>query len=95
MVTAHDFFAAQSVKDADVFLLRLVLHDWGTSSAVKILRQLREAAVVGKTKLVLIEQVVKYACKSLDVPGDIKLPTASPVPEFLLPNARIISYTGV
>ena len=36
----HDIFASQPVKDADVFLLRWVLHDWSDLYAVKILRAL-------------------------------------------------------
>lgn len=64
------------------------MHDWSASYGIKILRHLREAAVVGKTKLVLIDQVVQYACKSSGVSSDIKLPVVPPVPEFLLSNVR-------
>lgn len=82
----HNFLSPQPVKDADVFLMRVVIHDWGFSNAVKILRNLRDAAVVGKTKLVLVEQVVKCACKEGSVASDIKLPETPAVPDFLLPN---------
>lgn len=34
----HDFFQDQPVKDADVYLLRWILHDWSDHYAVKILR---------------------------------------------------------
>ncbi|KAI4259294.1 MAG: hypothetical protein LQ352_000834 [Teloschistes flavicans] len=40
----HDFFAPQPVKGADVYLLRMILHDWKDPDAIKILRQLVEAA---------------------------------------------------
>ena len=40
----HNFFAAQPVKGADVYLLRMILHDWMDPEAVKILKQLVDAA---------------------------------------------------
>ena len=36
----HDFFTPQPIKDADVYLLRWILHDWSDGYAVKILRAL-------------------------------------------------------
>ncbi|KAK7701460.1 hypothetical protein SLS64_010204 [Diaporthe eres] len=36
----HDFFTPQPVKDADVYLMRWVLHDWSDKYCVKILRNL-------------------------------------------------------
>ena len=35
---AHDFFQLQPIMDADVYLLRWILHDWPDGAAVKILR---------------------------------------------------------
>ncbi|KAK3171624.1 hypothetical protein OEA41_003708 [Lepraria neglecta] len=40
----HDFFTPQPVKGADVYLLRMILHDWKDPEAVKILKQLVDAA---------------------------------------------------
>jgi hypothetical protein len=37
---SHDFFTEMSVKDADVYLLGSVLHDWSDKYAIKILRNL-------------------------------------------------------
>jgi hypothetical protein len=82
----HDFFSPQPVKDADVFLLRGIMHNWGSSYAIKILRQLRDAAVVGKTKLVIIDPVVSYACRTDFEREGIQMPEKPAVPEFLLPN---------
>ena len=62
-IQAHDFFTPQPIKDADVFLLRYVLHDWSNTKAIEILEQLREAAVPGKTKVVVIDGVLQYACE--------------------------------
>ena len=36
----HDFFSEQPVQDADVYLLRRILHDWSDTYAAKILRAL-------------------------------------------------------
>ena len=40
----HDFFSPQPVKGADVYLLRMILHDWKDPEAAKILKQLVDAA---------------------------------------------------
>ncbi|KAF9646504.1 O-methyltransferase [Thelephora ganbajun] len=61
-IQAHDFFASQPVHDADIFLLRYVLHNWSNSKAIEILKRLREAAVPRKTKVVVIDGIIKYAC---------------------------------
>ena len=49
---AHDFFAEQPVKGADVYLLRLVLHDWSDKYAKKILEALVPALKPGATVMV-------------------------------------------
>lgn len=40
---AHDFMQRQPIQDADVFLLRAVLHDWTDAQAAKIVRNLADA----------------------------------------------------
>ena len=37
---AHNFFTQQPVKNADVYLLRSILHDWSDKYAIQILRNL-------------------------------------------------------
>ncbi|KAL2825755.1 O-methyltransferase-domain-containing protein [Aspergillus cavernicola] len=54
---AHDFFTEQPVVGADVYLLRLILHDWSDKYAVLILRALIPALKRG-AKVVLNERVV-------------------------------------
>ncbi|KAM4054660.1 o-methyltransferase [Hirsutella rhossiliensis] len=44
---AHDFLAPQPVRDADVYLLRWILHDWSDKYCVKILRALVPALKPG------------------------------------------------
>ena len=51
---AHDFFAEQPVKGAEVYFFRSVLHDWPDAYALKILRNLIPALKLG-AKVVLNE----------------------------------------
>ncbi|KAF9492857.1 S-adenosyl-L-methionine-dependent methyltransferase [Pleurotus eryngii] len=60
----QDFFEKQPShldKQVSVFFLRLIMHDWPTKEGVKILQKLHEAAAP-TTKLVIVDQVVPYAC---------------------------------
>ena len=61
-IQARNFFTPQPVKDADIFLLRYILHSWSNPKAIEILKRLREAAVPGKTRVVVIDGVPRYAC---------------------------------
>lgn len=49
---AHDFFAEQTVKHADVYLLRSVLHDWSDKYAAEIIRNLIPALKNGAKVIV-------------------------------------------
>ena len=53
----HDFFQEQPVKDADVYFLRWVLHDWSDKKAISILRNLIPALKPG-ANVVLQEFVI-------------------------------------
>jgi len=53
---AGDFFAA--VPDADLYLLKAILHDWDDGSCVRILRNCREAARPG-ARMIVIENVIR------------------------------------
>jgi len=57
----HDFFKPQPIRNATVFHLRMIMHDYPTQKAMTILRHLREAATPD-TKLLLIDSVVPYSC---------------------------------
>lgn len=52
---SHDFFRPQPVKEAAVYLLRFVIHDWADDEAVAILRPLAKAAS-STSRLLLVEQ---------------------------------------
>ncbi|KAL8920036.1 MAG: hypothetical protein Q9208_006491 [Pyrenodesmia sp. 3 TL-2023] len=53
----HDFFDPQPVQDADMYLLRLVLHDWSDKYAVMIIRALTPALKPG-ARVVVNERVL-------------------------------------
>jgi 6-hydroxytryprostatin B O-methyltransferase len=53
----HDFFTEQPVKDADIYLLRQILHDWPDAEATTILKHLVSSMKPG-SKIVIMDQVV-------------------------------------
>ncbi|KAL8807090.1 MAG: hypothetical protein Q9182_000923 [Xanthomendoza sp. 2 TL-2023] len=55
----HDFFTEQTVQDADVHLMRWILHNWSDTNCVKILRALVPALEKKKdARIVLLEYVL-------------------------------------
>lgn len=52
---AHDFFQPQPVQ-ADIYIIKLILHDWPDHEAVKMLRAMIPALKPG-ARLVLIEYI--------------------------------------
>lgn len=60
---AHDFFKEQPIKDADVYCLRWILHDWSDKYAARILDALIPALKPG-AKVLVLEEV-------LPVPSEI------------------------
>lgn len=82
------------MKNADVFLLRMILHDWPDAECLTILQHLRDAAQPS-TQLVVVDNIMAYACR--DTRQSDALGTASVIrpPEPLLPNmgaTNMISY---
>lgn len=77
----------------DVFLLRWILHDWPDRYAISILKHLRSAAILDKTRLVVLESIPEYACQASTGPGAYFL-QKPPAP--LLSNlgeANVLSYS--
>ncbi|KAI7788544.1 O-methyltransferase [Diaporthe eres] len=57
----HDFFSAQPVKNAEVYFLRMILHNYSDKYAVKILHHLMPAMKKGPggSKLLIADQVMQ------------------------------------
>ena len=58
---AHDFFTPQPVSRADVYLFRMILHDWPTADAVAILKQILPAMRLhlgGGARIVIMDTVL-------------------------------------
>ena len=91
--TAHDFFTAQPRHSADVFILRAILHDWSDAYALKILKHLRIAAKP-ETRLVILEQLILYACAQPTPEGIEGTSAGPPVPAPLLANMGYASLSG-
>ncbi|KAI9712183.1 MAG: hypothetical protein M1828_001744 [Chrysothrix sp. TS-e1954] len=56
-VQEHDFFTSQPVLGADVYLLRMILHDWKNAEAIEILKQLAHAAQP-HSRIVIMDMVL-------------------------------------
>lgn len=63
---AHDFFTPQPADTANVFMMRMILHDWPKAEAVKILQNIIPAlkASGGEARLLIQDTV-------LPVPGSV------------------------
>ena len=81
----HDFFEKQPIQNAEVYILRAIIHDWSDAYAGKILKRLREASGP-KTRLLCIDKIIPYACRAPEesfgssIPGLVK--DSAPEPLF-------------
>lgn len=74
---AHDFFNPQPVE-ADIYMIKLILHDWPDAESVKILRGLVPAMRPG-AKVLFIDYVGKQAAPADGVNGE----KAEPLPRSI------------
>lgn len=61
---AHDFTQPQQVRGADVYLLRMILHDWPDGEATKVLRNIVAAMEKPTSRLLIMDTV-------LPMPGSV------------------------
>jgi 6-hydroxytryprostatin B O-methyltransferase len=54
----HDFTQPQPVQGADVYLLRMILHDWPDDTATQILRNIVAAMEKSKSRLLIMDTVL-------------------------------------
>ncbi|TDL27010.1 S-adenosyl-L-methionine-dependent methyltransferase [Rickenella mellea] len=80
-----DFLAGQPVKNASVFLMRMILHDWSDDLCHVILKHLREAATPS-TKLLLVDNLMSFACPDTSPTTTIPGGASEPPPPPLLAN---------
>lgn len=90
----HDFFEPQPIKEASIFFLRGVIHDWPDAYAKKILKHLR-ASAQSYTKLFLNEFLVPYAASSGNLFSEIPGADVPPAPYPLLGNLGPVSNPTV
>lgn len=74
---AHDFFKLNPIERADVYLLRLILHEWPDEDAVKILQNIAPR-MAPNTRILINDSVVPP-------PG-----TMSPLQEKYIRNSDMI-----
>ncbi|KIK62690.1 hypothetical protein GYMLUDRAFT_41605 [Collybiopsis luxurians FD-317 M1] len=90
----HDFFTPQPVKNADVFMVRFICHNWSDTYLLKILKHLRDSAQ-STTKLIVMEHPIHFVCGEDEtykhIPGAV--PTEIP-PKPLLPNMGAVDLTS-
>ncbi|EMD38852.1 hypothetical protein CERSUDRAFT_151553 [Gelatoporia subvermispora B] len=87
-IQPHDFFQPQPVKNASVFIVRGVLHNWSDTYATKIIRQLRDAAT-SDTKLLVVDHIIRYTCSDEGEFEDIPGAAVTDAPAPLLANYGI------
>ncbi|KAL6705697.1 hypothetical protein ACN47E_006486 [Coniothyrium glycines] len=54
----HDFFTPQPVTDADVYLLRMIIHDWPDEFAINILKHIRAALKGPEARIVVMDTIL-------------------------------------
>lgn len=83
---AHDFFTPQTVQ-ADIYMIKLILHDWPDAESVKILRGLIPALRPG-SKVLFIDYVGKQS-NAAELPRSIQqMGTATDLRMMALFNAE-------
>lgn len=75
-------------------MMRAIIHDWADEYAIRIFRQLRNAAS-STTKLIIIDSIVSYACPPPKSTKDIAGISDDYFPKPLLPNHGVANALPV
>ncbi|KAF9738301.1 hypothetical protein PMIN02_012901 [Paraphaeosphaeria minitans] len=93
----HDFFEPQPVS-ADIYLLKMILHDWPDAQAVRIVQQLRPALRPG-AKLLFIDYMGKQGAVDAALPRSVvQFGTSTDLRMMALFNARersVAAWKGI
>ncbi|KAH8090989.1 S-adenosyl-L-methionine-dependent methyltransferase [Cristinia sonorae] len=77
---AHDFFAEQPVKGAEVYHMRYIIHDWPDDDCVKILSALRPALTSPNSRILLSDTVMLTTAPSSASSASSASFTTAPAP---------------
>ncbi|KAF2795491.1 O-methyltransferase [Melanomma pulvis-pyrius CBS 109.77] len=55
---AHDFFTPQPVTNADIYLLRMIIHDWPDEVAIKILGHIKDALKKPGARILVMDTIL-------------------------------------
>ncbi|EJD48887.1 S-adenosyl-L-methionine-dependent methyltransferase [Auricularia subglabra TFB-10046 SS5] len=91
----HNFLEPQPVKDAAVFFLRNILHNWPDAYITRVLRHLRDSATP-ETKLLIVDRILPYATPgtSCDTSGIQGVETRAAPPPLLANFGRATSIVS-
>ena len=73
VLPVHSFFEAQPIKNADIYFMRMVLHDWPDHKVKTIMSKIR-AAAGPSSKFIVLDVLAMYTCE------DPASPTKAPAP---------------
>ncbi|OLL23718.1 Sterigmatocystin 8-O-methyltransferase [Neolecta irregularis DAH-3] len=65
ILQVHDFFTENPVKQADVYLLRHIIHDWPNDKAIEILKNIR-MSMGSDSRILLSENLLKSPARLSD-----------------------------
>jgi hypothetical protein len=90
--TAHDMFTPQPIRNASIFLLKDILHNWPDAYSVKLLTHLREAATP-TTRLLIFDTVLPYTCDNTGPTVDEFATENNGIPGLSLGSANEMPYS--
>lgn len=71
---SHDFFEPNPVKEADVYWLRYIMHDWSDGFCIQILASIKQS-MGPRSRILICDQVMNTTLGSKEVtPAPLPLP---------------------